>query len=676
MKVMKIKQIELYNFRQYKGKHIIKFSCDNDKNVTVLVGENNSGKTTFIRAFEWCLYETNEWQDKALLNKDVVSEMDVGATEEVYVTLNIEINEAVYIIKRTQKYTCTKKDDVKFDKSHLQMWENDGSGNLVSVEERYHEENINRIIPKEFAVNFFFGGERLARITERTELTDAVKRLTGITYLDTIEKHLKGVINKWTSSLETNPNTPNFQEKIQELEKGIPILESQLESKQSEMDYWEEKVSKCTEQLILHQQTREYQEDLNRKSRHLNVAEKSYQDSQKKLIGDFNQKSVEYFLYPLVGKVQGILDQYQHSRQLEEEQKRKELEAQNTEENLPNINKDVFRYIRRYHKCICGAVLNEGSPEWVRLQEYTPKHNTHVERNPYDESCRDYKNYLSKHSNGNVYYEIFERDHRDYLTYRKDIGDTKEDIKNLNQKIDGCTMVDSIVKEKEDALRQKNKISKQVETLQKEIYGKNLDIERLKKQLRNYNLKNEKNVKLQMYIDYTTYVKNWISDEKLTRESQTREKLENYVNSNFSKIYHGSRKIIIDDKYRVKYLDVTTEENDGLKVVKNFAFVVGLIELAKEKLATKEESEEANIQHHYPLVMDAPFSHADETHIQNICSILPNSASQVIISIMDKDWQVAKNTIYQYVGKTYSIKKALDENGHEIETVTTVVEEA
>jgi hypothetical protein len=43
---------------------------------------------------------------------------------------------------------------------------------------------------------------------------------------------------------------------------------------------------------------------------------------------------------------------------------------------------------------------------------------------------------------------------------------------------------------------------------------------------------------------------------------------------------------------------------------------------------------------------------------------------------MDKDWQVAKNTIYQYVGKTYSIKKALDENGHEIETVTTVVEEA
>ena len=41
---MKIKRIELYNFRQYKDKQVIDFSCDDTKNVTILIGENTSGK--------------------------------------------------------------------------------------------------------------------------------------------------------------------------------------------------------------------------------------------------------------------------------------------------------------------------------------------------------------------------------------------------------------------------------------------------------------------------------------------------------------------------------------------------------------------------------------------------------------------------------------------------------
>lgn len=53
---MIIQGIEMYNFRQYVGKQSIEFSIDKEKNVTVLIGVNTSGKTTIIRAFEWCLY--------------------------------------------------------------------------------------------------------------------------------------------------------------------------------------------------------------------------------------------------------------------------------------------------------------------------------------------------------------------------------------------------------------------------------------------------------------------------------------------------------------------------------------------------------------------------------------------------------------------------------------------
>ncbi len=53
---MIINKLEMFNFRQYIGHQEVEFSTDPEKNVTVLIGVNTSGKTTIVRAFEWCLY--------------------------------------------------------------------------------------------------------------------------------------------------------------------------------------------------------------------------------------------------------------------------------------------------------------------------------------------------------------------------------------------------------------------------------------------------------------------------------------------------------------------------------------------------------------------------------------------------------------------------------------------
>ena len=45
--------------RQFIGEQTVEFSTDSEKNVTVLIGVNTSGKTTLIRAFEWILYNKN-----------------------------------------------------------------------------------------------------------------------------------------------------------------------------------------------------------------------------------------------------------------------------------------------------------------------------------------------------------------------------------------------------------------------------------------------------------------------------------------------------------------------------------------------------------------------------------------------------------------------------------------
>ncbi len=67
---MEIKSIKLINFRQFKNASI-DFSTDSQKNVTIIIGENGTGKTTLEQAFFWCLYGITKFKDKVVLNRSV-----------------------------------------------------------------------------------------------------------------------------------------------------------------------------------------------------------------------------------------------------------------------------------------------------------------------------------------------------------------------------------------------------------------------------------------------------------------------------------------------------------------------------------------------------------------------------------------------------------------------------
>ena len=94
---MKIKKIIMTNFMRYKGKNELVFSCDNNKNVTIILGDNTFGKTTIAQAFRWGLYgkvkKTNyikNIDDIVLLNNEVISLMDKGEIQKVQVEIVVE----------------------------------------------------------------------------------------------------------------------------------------------------------------------------------------------------------------------------------------------------------------------------------------------------------------------------------------------------------------------------------------------------------------------------------------------------------------------------------------------------------------------------------------------------------------------------------------------------------
>ena len=89
--------------------------------------------------------------------------------------------------------------------------------------------------------------------------------------------------------------------------------------------------------------------------------------------------------------------------------------------------------------------------------------------------------------------------------------------------------------------------------------------------------------------------------------------------------------------------------------------------MAKDRILDDEEMQLGQV---YPLVMDAPFSNVDEIHIDNICKILPKTANQVIMAVMQKDWEYASVNLGAYVGMSYTITKDRDADGKEIDTAT------
>lgn len=59
----------------------------------------------------------------------------------------------------------------------------------------------------------------------------------------------------------------------------------------------------------------------------------------------------------------------------------------------------------------------------------------------------------------------------------------------------------------------------------------------------------------------------------------------------------------------------------------------------------------------FTLVMDAPFSNADELHTGNIAKVLPEIAEQVIMFVMQKDWKYAEPVLRKRIGQEYHLKK-------------------
>ena len=248
---MLLESIKLENFRQFRNESI-DFADGNDgKNVTIIIGENGTGKTTFAQAFFWCLYGETDFSDKVMLNKHVLMEMRPGQEAHVQVTLKLKHGAASYALIREQTYRKDSSGRLKSDNTVFDISIKDANGNTGFVKKSQCESEVKGILPKELSRYFFFDGERIERMSKdistgkkATDFAEAVKGLLGLNAMFSAIQHFNpklknGVIGSYESSYDSNSNDKireytriidECKEKIAQIDARLEEMEGQVES--------------------------------------------------------------------------------------------------------------------------------------------------------------------------------------------------------------------------------------------------------------------------------------------------------------------------------------------------------------------------------------------------------------------------------------------------------------
>lgn len=646
----------LNNFRQFKDKETIEFSLDKNANITLVLGDNTSGKTTILQSFLWCFFGKAKFNSNdQLYNEENAREMKPRETREIEVSVELEHDDMEFILARKQ--LCEKQGTTArlTGPSRLRIFRKNKLGEREEVRPVDVSKVMNDILPEDLSEYFFYDTERFGNITEKKDVTAAVKGLLGLTILENALDHLGrrtqsgSVVGRFYNDLnhEGNKDINRIKLEINQLDKNIMSCKEQIEQTNVEIENYNGRLKSKEERLRAHAETMNIQRRIDEQRKQFTKNEAEIRNLNIRFLKDFQNNPLYYFMNPLILEAESTL-----------------VGTKIEEDFIRGMDATSIDNIIERGYCVCGTQIKEGSKEFGELQkalEVIPPQSIGGLVNQFQSLLR---NNINRGSN---FYSSLTSTFKTRIKLKKENEELNHEITRLEDKIKG-------IDNAKDLQAQVDNIRATINSLKRrKMRLEEVDLKELENRLNekqndlSANLRiSEQNKEILTLLKYAEKVTEWFQKDYDERNAQIRSSLEEKVNYYFKSIYHGNRRVKIDEKYRVKLLsadneDLVTDESAGLETVKNFAFIAGLVDLAKEKLEEGHKKSDHHIEYSmeedYPLVLDAPFSNVDEKHVLNISKVLPIVASQLILIVMDKDWNYAAEELQNKVGKTYRLDK-------------------
>lgn len=651
--------IEITNFRPFYGTQKVNFGYTKDKNLTVILADNGSGKTSLVNALTWCLYgkEKHDVRTKSepLYNFKAASEAEIDANCGAEVKVIVKIRFCYFnnneIIKK--HFVITR--ELTFQKWGNAGWESSFDSYLIvdetdkeTLEGDSAQMAINNKIPENMFQYFFFNGATLSNYFDNESdlnLKTSVEQISQIDLINKVSEHLLSTYN--TINKRFNDKIPkdkiNYNILIEEKTTEKIKMESERDENYKKIDVANENITNFERKLK--KADSDHAQELNKKRSGLESQERN-------IINKIDHDTIEYEklileLYPIAV----LSDELINSIKIADSSKEKKTAP-------PPIERDILNDILEDGVCICGTHLDE-HPECVEELQKRLENTSKVKQEIFYDNYYAIKKVLSKLS-----------DLPKIESLRKSIGNDKSTKDSLRFEIDSIseellTFDLEDVKQYETHL-QKNK--KFRDNLRDKNNKLNFSITRLDKEIKQLNDQRDKAEKLteelqhlSSKIKFCEEALDIVSDLKDNVQEHIREK----INRNTKEQFTG-----INWAYN-KYNDVTIEKDYKINITKSSGQVVNPGDLSdgEENLLALSFMMALHSLSGFeiPLIIDAPLEKLDKgKRIEFISGLHDYTADkQIVFLFTDSQYtdDVRSNMIKNIVDE-YELK--LSENKTEI----------
>lgn len=685
---MKIKSIKLHNFMRYKGDNELTFSTDPEKNVTIVLGDNTFGKTTLAQAFRWGLYETfndttyTKKKDIVLLNNEVIAEMKGSSTKEVYVEIVVQ-NDAEEI-KFVRKALFNKKSPDAEDMSikqvgntqlTMQIKKNGVWGSVISNEgdnedsKKYKkgcvQEAIENMFPQNLSNYFFFDGERWNDLKSKTEdIKKSVDTILGVSGLIEMKNHLKDNRTSVTTKLRgkiqgTSGEYDRLQKEIKECEEKIDDYQQQLQDTLEAIETTRRTYESTEKTLNDNRKIEDDQREYKRLESDINQYEKFKADYYADIVKEFSN-SAKLFASTLLPDLKEMLA---------------EIDLQG--KDIPGITIDTIDYLIEQDECLCGAKFSEDQDAYntiMKLRKLVPPEMLGGAAGKLQAMLESWSQ-----DTADICENIVNKAD-DYETALTVIDEKERDKAELEKRMDRKTNLAPVRAQHKQAKERLVDLRNKKSKLEILLEGTQDTKEKKEAQLDAVAKYDDSNAMIYRALAYVEAMYSKATALANSRKQTTLTDLNRIIGENFQRMFNDREKYAkIGDDYKIHvyYHQVGNKTNyeeenlsNGETIAINFVFIVSILELANEYRELERENEEYGMENAIlglPLVLDGPFSALSSENTTLIANRLPQFAEQVIIFMLDKDWEASGLEKYALPEYCYRVCKEPDSNSSAID---------
>jgi DNA sulfur modification protein DndD len=660
-------KVILNNFRQYKGKVEIDLSTDINKPITLVVGNNGTGKTTLLQSIRYCFYGSssnylNLPKSDEMLNTSLSLSMKELDVEEIYVEVHFMHKNIHYIARRTRKYQKIRDSIDPGTELFSMKYQLKGKA-FSEMKSEDAADKIRSIIPDGLSYIFMFDGERMEKkLNERQFQQDLKESILGMLDIKKYDKLFSILGNENKSStvigmleskkiIETKEQKEarlrykDILEKYEDFNQKIDEQNSKLIKLEKEIDQYKDNQQKIQQTQKLRLELTKYEQQRNSDEERLEL-----------LSADFIKTSKYALTHKLVLKIKNKYDKFLL--------KQGESKVFYSYLHVATIEDIIDKRI-----CVCGRPFSEHSEQEKHLEslkETALPIESAQNLNLINQKIKDAASF-------NVEMKTLKAKKDELNILKRSIRDNEATIKRLereikeNEKLLGLGNQLQI----ENLYENKNTITNKIAELTVTFNALNTKKNQMSAEIKEFESKSSVNHKLNKIIDDMINVKKHLLEVKDEKDSTARRVLTEKFNDILTKTIQKKYKVDIMNDYSIviRNLETGKDETDvlstGQRVVVSVSFINALIQTAKELSPKIEESER------YGVLMDAALSNLDDLHIDRMCDVSLNSFDQLLFLSFKKTLKGELfDGIEQRVGKVFKI--TLDKVGNaRIETIPT-----